>query len=72
MIGDKETSEEHGCRFIKQNLLFDGPDPFFPPQHKRKKKQSGYARLASMQYSNSQKYILHSADRASITPQPTW
>ena len=65
MIGDKETSKERGCHFIKhllevaitfkklrispiithpvqggglhQNLLFDGPDPFFPPQYKRKK-----------------------------------
>ena len=37
----------------------------------KEKKWSGYARLTSMQYSSSQKYILHSADRASITPQPT-
>ena len=30
---------------LHRNLLFDGPDPFFPPQYKRKKKGSGYARL---------------------------
>ena len=23
---------------LHRNLLFDGPDPFFPPQYKRKKK----------------------------------